>query len=84
MIIALNTFEFIYKHRAPASGSTTSQELLMSSGSATASFNTRQFGSNTKATGTIRVTTGYDAGTVGGLTEYDNAANEMHFMGDLA
>ncbi len=55
-----------------------------SGGSATAAFNTRQFGSNTKATGTIRVTTGYDAGTVGGLTEYDNAANEMHFMGDLA
>lgn len=51
---------------------------------AVAGFNTSQFGSSTKAAANIRVTIGYDGSTNGTLTEYDTAANEMHFMGDLA
>ena len=46
--------------------------------------NSRQFGSKTKATGSLRTAAGYDHSTNGGLTYYDSAGNDVHFMGDLA
>jgi len=53
-------------------------------GSVTVAANSRQFGSKTKATGSLRTAAGYDSTTVGGLTSYDSAGNDIHFMGDLA
>lgn len=52
-------------------------------GSVTIAANSRQFGSKTKATGSLRIAAGYDSTTVGGFTYYDSAGNDIHFMGDL-
>ena len=53
-------------------------------GDYTVAANSRQFGSKTKATGSLRTAAGYDSTTNGGLTSYDSAGNDIHFMGDLA
>ncbi len=53
-------------------------------GSTTVDTNSRQFGSNTKATSNIRIRAGYGPGTNGGLTLYDSEGHDMNFMGDLA
>ena len=52
-------------------------------GNITIAANSRQFGSKTKATGSLRLAAGYDSTTVGGFTYYDSAGNDIHFMGDL-
>ena len=53
-------------------------------GNTTVDTNSRQFGSNTKATSNIRIRAGYGPGTNGGLTLYDSQGHDMNFMGDLA